>query len=39
MGLLDWINQDKINWRELSFNQSEGAIQLLEKNLDCFYEI
>ena len=34
MCLLNWINPDKINWCYLSSNTSEGAMQLLETNLD-----
>ena len=32
--LKDWIDQDKINWTQLSRNPSERAIALLEKNQD-----
>ena len=34
MSLLDWINPDKICWEYFSWNSSEGAMQLLEKNPD-----
>ncbi len=30
--LLDWINQNKLDWRHLSANLN--AIQILERNLD-----
>ena len=32
--LKDWIDKDKINWRQLSRNPSARAIALLEKNQD-----
>ena len=35
--LKDWIDQDNINWTQLSENPSEGAIALLENNQDKIY--
>ena len=32
MQLLSWINQTNLNYRSLSLNPSDGALELLEKN-------
>jgi hypothetical protein len=32
--LLDWIDKDKLDWYYLCENQSTGAIQMLEQNID-----
>jgi len=36
MCLVDWVkqNMNKIDWEEISSNESSGATQLLEKNQD-----
>ena len=32
--LRDWIDVSKINWNQLSWNTSDGAIELLKQNSD-----